>query len=302
MSAAPAAGDATDLPDESTLLAPVLEAGAAGNDAAAADAVDALVETLYGAPPSDDDGPVFHITAAWRPPDAPDDAPDVVMAIRDATPPSLLDAFVLGAARMRADAIVTTGANLRAEPELTHDPIGPPALIAALRGWRRARRPATPERPYSLVLTSGRGLDFAHPLLRAGDADDAPRIIVYTGLDAARRLGGRDDLDRERVTVIGAAEPSMRGAIDYLQQRRGCDVIAIESGPSSAGPLYDPPMRIDELRLSLCHADALPADLHAGALPSDLLARLPDGPATREDAARARSADGVVWSFQQRRR
>ena len=45
----------------------------------------------------------------------------VAIAIGPAAPSSATDRFVLGFARARSDAIVTTGAILRAEPDLVHE-------------------------------------------------------------------------------------------------------------------------------------------------------------------------------------
>lgn len=72
---------------------------------------------------------------------------------------------MLSAARARAGAILTTGANIRAEPTLSHEPFG--AGAQALREWRRARITRGIDiPPHTVVLTRDASLDLTHPLFR----------------------------------------------------------------------------------------------------------------------------------------
>ena len=78
-------------------------------------------------------------------------------------PRSPHDTFVLSAARARAAVIVTSGANVRAEPRLTHELIGEGA--EGLRGWRGGGQQS---RPDTVVLSRDPALDLSHPLFSAG--------------------------------------------------------------------------------------------------------------------------------------
>ncbi len=177
---------------------------------------------------------VLHVTAVWRAPEGG----LVTLKILPETPKSATDARALSLARARADAIVTSGRILREEPTLTHATHGPEAERAGLAAWRRERLGrASPAR--SVVLSSGRDLDPAHPLFRA-----AVDPVVFTGEEGARNLKGGG------VGVVGHPEPSLRAAIDWLQDQ-GLRNVSIEVGPTTALGLYREPFRVDELMLSI---------------------------------------------------
>ena len=78
-------------------------------------------------------------------------------------PRSPHDTFVLSAARARAAVIVTSGANVRAEPRLTHELIGEGA--EGLRAWRGGGQQS---RPDTVVLSRDPALNLSHPLFSAG--------------------------------------------------------------------------------------------------------------------------------------
>ena len=82
----------------------------------------------------------------------------------DSAPESPHDAFILSAARAAAGVIVTTGANVRAEPRLTHELFG--AGAAGLHAWRTAQRGGggADLPPCSVVLSRDPALDLSHPL------------------------------------------------------------------------------------------------------------------------------------------
>ncbi len=210
---------------------------------------DAWVRGVYGAD-ADLARPVgvLHVTAVWRSPEGP----YVTLRILPETPGSPTDRRVLSLARARVDAIVTSGRILREEPRMTHASLVPSPEDAGLAAWRRERLgKAAP--PRSVVLTSGRGLDLAHPLFRS-----APGAIVFTGEETARALEpeGRD----AGVEVVGHPEPGLRQAIDWLEGR-GMTDVSIEVGPSTALHLYDEPLRIDELMLSVHEEEELAASV-----------------------------------------
>jgi riboflavin biosynthesis pyrimidine reductase len=243
--------------------------------------------TRLRAVPGEEEG-VLHVAAVWRPPGLDR---HVVLRIREETPRSELDFLILNLARARADAIVTTGRILRQEPALTHDLQGAGGVPNALDAWRRdelgLERP-----PWLLVLTSGRDLDPGHPAFRSWAR---PLVFCpFTRVEQVRRqfLG-------TRVAVSGHPSPSLRSALDHLEQERGARRISIEAGPSTAIAAYDAPARIDELLLSVFEAPEVPATIAGGELPSrrDLERIL--GPAVATFAAAEESGP---WRFERYRR
>lgn len=125
------------------------------------------------------------------------------------SPPSPHDRFVLDLARAFSGTIVTTGAILRAEPELRY------ALPPGLRAVRGDR----PLRP--AVLTSARDLVPDHPLW----GDEGTEPVVVTDAEGARRVG-----DFAPVRVI---EGGIGAAIEALD-----GPVVVEAGPSTVAPLY----------------------------------------------------------------
>ncbi len=144
------------------------------------------------------------------------------------TPRSATDFFALELARARTDAIVTTGQILRDEPDLTCD-LTHPEVVA----WRRERLGKSAP-PLTLVVSRGTGLDRSHPLFAASE------VIVRNA--------------------------SLRDSLDWLRDERGITSVAIEAGPSTTRPLYEEPVAVDELMLSLCRVPALPEAVRAGEL------------------------------------
>ncbi len=217
-----------------------------------------------------------------------------VLRIHPGSPASARDRLALGAARARADWILSTGRILRAEPELTHALHPEPALAFALERWRHdcvgRSRP-----PRSAVLTRGANLDPKHPLFAAPE----PALLLLPA-GAAQRL---TPALRARCEVAELAAPEVRAALDVLLARaanpRAEDVtILIEAGPETAAALYEPPCRVDELLLSLFEGP-LERDALAGELPNqDRLAALLGAP---RGSSRACEASGA-WKFLRYRR
>lgn len=211
---------------------------------------------------------VVHVTALW-------DAPGgglLTLRINAHTPRSPHDAFALGLARARADAILVTGQVLRDEPNLRYELDGPGELARGLAAWR-AEEARRQEPPWLLVLTSGRGLDLFHPALRGW-----ARPLVFTGEAAAAELRRRDGA--ADVEIVGSAEPSARAAIAHLRGERGARVVTVEAGPTTSRPLYDDPRAVDELMLSLFHGPEIaPEAVGVELIPSReaLVSRLGDG-------------------------
>jgi len=196
------------------------------------------IDELYGDELLDEAG-VLHVMAVWRAPTGP----LVTLTTGAAMPVSHTDPFALRVARARADAIITTGRNLREEPRLTHALASTRAAMPALEQWRRRRLGKT-EAPLSVVLTGGDGLDLQHPLFRT-----AARSVVLTSNAAAARL--RSELRGTTVDAVGVEAPSVRAAIDWLRQERKMTSVLIEAGPSTSSQLYAEPTVVDELMLSM---------------------------------------------------
>lgn len=228
---------------------------------ATADDVDAAIVALYG-----DSLPrtgVSHVTAVWR----PDAGPFITLEINDDTPRCATDYFILNLARARADAIITTGKILRLEPALSHDLDGPGAVPEALAAWRRERLHKK-EAPWSVVLTSGRGLDLDHPLFHG-----TTRPLLYTTPETAQRL--HSAAAAHNVTLMPDNHPSLRRAIEHLRTARRAALISIEAGPSTTHGLYEAPLCIDELLLSIYEGKDLPSSVIGDAFltPASLSAR-----------------------------
>jgi riboflavin biosynthesis pyrimidine reductase len=210
------------------------------------------IRTIYGADLAADAG-VLHVVAVWSPPGA---SPRVIR-IGAHSPRSPTDAFVLRLARARVDAIVTTGRNLRDEPGLTHRLGGPHA--EALAAWR-SKVVGRNELPRSLVLTRGRDVDLDHPLFRT-----AHHPILFTGESAPASLDAAAAL--RDIDLVRHPAPDARAAIAYLRAAHAARSISIEAGPSTALPLYDPPVAVDELMLSTFDEPDLPEEARGAAFP-----------------------------------
>lgn len=254
-------------------------------------AVERAIEALFGGVLA---AGLVHVTALWADPEGP----ARTIAVGDeAAPQSDWDAFSLSLCRARADAIVTTGANLRAEPELEHALIAPEPAATALAAWRREqrRREQGPEDrrrdepPLSVVLTSGRDLDLEHPIF-------AGRAAIATSADGAERV--REAAEERGVEVMTFADPGPHAIVARLR-RRGARLVVAELGPSTARQLYRPPTAIDELLLSTYLAPDLPESARAAPLLPDaaLEGRLP----RLARAVRIEEKSGP-WRFERRLR
>ncbi len=246
-------------------LAPLADVLAQGGVAGA-------VAALYGEGAIPAPG-VVHVASAW-------DGPRGRRTIRitATSPKSAWDFFVLGATRARADAIVVTGAILRAEPHLAY------ALGPELAAYRASLGKTEP--PELWVLTSGTGFDPAHPALR-GDA--RPVIVAPAGA----RIAGAERFARRALPDGG-----LRALLAEARAERPDATIAIEAGPSTTRALYDEPARVDELLLSVFEGWLAP-ELEGGPLPDDAALEAALGPA--RSARAAREASGR-WRFVRHRR
>ena len=145
-----------------------------------------------------------------------------VIRIGPYSPPSPIDRFVLELARARVDAILVSGAVLRAEPELVYAPN---------THWIGAGK----EPPVLLVLTRG-NLSRRHPVW---DSEVRPVVFCARALDLP-----------PHVEQALHPTPSPESAIRFLRNDRDCRGVSIEAGPTVARALYDGDA-VDEVMLSL---------------------------------------------------
>ena len=185
---------------------------------------------------------IVHVAATWR---APDGALRVIR-LSEGAPTSETDHFLLRAARMRSDAIVTTGKILRDEPSLTHDEFDPEFLA-----WRRNELGRVLP-PLTTLLSSGLEIDFGHPLL--GRVPPPLLTLPNENVSAARTkaaTAGRN------VEVIAREHPGLRDTLAVLAAR-GCRLLLVEAGPSTTSELYAGVPAVDELWLSVFEEPELP--------------------------------------------
>lgn len=194
-----------------------------------------------------------HVTAVW----SPDGEQHEVMRVVGGGVRSAVDRFVLNLARARADAILTTGAVLRAEPGLRFVLEGPEA--PAVMRWRIDVHHLLP--PTALVLSGGLDLDLQHPALKG------PAQVVLFVPEARADAVRRALRSFKWVKVHGDPEPTLEGAIAWLRSERDAHCISVEAGPSVASRLYDGTLRVDELLLSRYTGSVLDPALRAGSLP-----------------------------------
>jgi riboflavin biosynthesis pyrimidine reductase len=226
--------------------------------------VAALGRELLGDDPARS-GRILHVASVWR----GGDGVARMLRIGKETPRSRHDAFLLGLARARAEAILTTGRILREEPALTHGLPGPPGLRAALAAWRRERLVLAHE-AWLLVLSSGAGLEPAHPAFRG-----ALRPVLFVPSAAAAAL--RERFAETAARVVSVPAPNAHLALDHLG-RLGARRITIEAGPTTARELYAEPARVDELWLAEYAGETPEEDVIGEAFVNDerLAAALPN--------------------------
>ncbi len=205
-----------------------------------------------------------------------------VLRIGPDAPESQTDFFVLQATRARAELILTTAQNLRDEPRLRHEPSGPyaQALAAFRRDVVGHARP-----PEVVVLTASGELPTTHPALF--DVGGARVLAPSSKLSTLRaRLP-----QHVRLEAFDAA--TARAAVARLRAQ-GARTISVEVGPSTVRALYEDPVVVDEVCLSLFLGDDVREAARGGELPEEARLRLghPEGHGTT-----VREASGL-WRFQ----
>ena len=245
--------------------------------------VDRAARALFGSP-LDTRPAVSHSFAAWK---AEENAPLTTIRINEHSPKNDLDFLALHIGRARADAILITGKILREEPALTYDLRADPRWGNALLSWRE-RRWGLCEPPWLLILTSGRDLDFNHPVFHGW----VRPLIFTTDRAAARKLAAAP------CPVVADAAPDIRRAIQHLHVARECECVSIEAGPSTVRSLYQRPMAVKELLLSLY----LEASLDERARGAPLVTLDEVRQLFRSETSATHRGQGQHWSFHRLRR
>lgn len=224
---------------------------------------------------------VVHVTALWPAPGGE----LVAIRVGEHAPKSAHDFFVLQLSRACSDAMVVTGKVLREEPDLRYRLEGPGQLAQGLAAYRsEVRGRSVP--PRLCVLTGGR-VDLQHPAFDGSWA----RPCVFTTLEAKARIEAEGE--ERGVEIIGHPRPSLRAAIEHLRTT-GAELTTIEAGPATSGGLYDDPVSVDALALSL-FTGKLDEAARGGAYPS--LSVLEAKVGARALARRVDEPSGT-WSFQ----
>jgi len=174
-----------------------------------------------------------------------------LIAINENSPASETDGFALDLSRARADAIVTSGGILRAEPGLSHAMTEDTPLRQSLSAWRREvlgrTEPAT-----SLVLARRDDIDLHHPLF----GGERP-AVVYTSSSTGRSLKAR--AEARGIPVVSDPSPSLQKAVAWLRENEGAKTVSLEIGAALSRPLYEKPESlVDEVMLSIFLEPNLP--------------------------------------------
>jgi len=214
--------------------------------------VSARIAQIYGCDPALDTG-VIHAAATVR----AQDGRLHVLCIGPHAPKSETDFFLLQSLRARADVIITSSANLRAEPHLHHDFQGPAA--PGLMDYRRARVGKS-KPPELYILTHSGDLPINHPTF--GDTTHKHVLTPVSSVGRVRALG------LPQAIVQEVAEVSVRAAV-ALARARGHLTLSIETGPRLSSACYGGERVVDELCLSIFKGPTVSAQAIGGALPDD---------------------------------
>jgi riboflavin biosynthesis pyrimidine reductase len=151
------------------------------------------------------------------------------------------DRFVMGLLRACADLVLIGSRTMLASPQGTWRPERVyPAGEGAFAELRRRR--GSGERPAVAILTTGRSLDPAHPLLAEG-------ALVLTTEQGAADVRGMLPSATEVVAVNDGDHVDLPGAVAALRAR-GYGTILSEAGPTVFGALAAANL-VDELFLTI---------------------------------------------------
>ena len=245
---------------------------------ATGESVENRIRALYGDEPLERARTV-HVVATWR-------APDTSLCVirpGPGAPHSTTDQCALRTARMRADVIITTGKILRDEPELTHDEFDPELLA-----WRREDQ-GRPLPTLTTILTSGRDLDFDHPLFCR-----VPLPLVVVPGENQESVADRARAAGSDVEVLGRDAAGLRDTLHLLTER-GFENLLVEAGPSTTRELYEAEPAVDELWLSVFEEPALGGEYVGEAFADAAQLR---ATFDRTSTPAIRTEESGRWSFQ----
>jgi hypothetical protein len=83
--------------------------------------------------------------------------------------------------------------------------------------------------------------------------------MVFTSVDGGELV--RESAGRRGIEVVSRPEPSLRDAIAYLRESRRAENIVIESGLATSRSLYETPVLLNELMLSIYSGSRLPSSV-----------------------------------------
>jgi hypothetical protein len=112
--------------------------------------------------------------------------------------------------------------------------------------------------------------------------------MIFTTDDAAARK-----LADAPCPAVSDASPDIRRAIKHLQIARECECVSIEAGPSTVRALYESPMAVKELLLSVY----LEASLDERARGAPLVKLSEVRGMFRSETSAAHREQGQHWSF-----
>lgn len=166
-----------------------------------------------------------------------------VLKINEHSPKSELDFLLLTTCRAWSDVILTSGRNLRSEPDLSYDLALVGSRATEIEQWRCRWGMTQP--PDVAYLTSGRDLPLTHSAL-----DGKRRSLLITSSEGASRLEPLlAEVEARRIEAVALDEPGPRQALGWLRAA-GYRRILVELGPSTATQLHRSPRWIDHLVLS----------------------------------------------------
>ena len=113
--------------------------------------------------------------------------------------------------------------------------------------------------------------------------------VIFTGDRAASRY-----LADAPYPVVADANPDARSAIRHLQWAKGGECISVEAGTSTTRPLFERPVAIDELLLSVYRE----TELDERAMGPDFLSQSQLNAAFAESSAATHRDESGSWSFQ----
>lgn len=218
-----------------------------------------------------------HVASIAVAPGELEHAPRCLSVSHPRCPRSAGDAFLLGLVRAAADDVVTSSANLRAEPGLVVSlraeslpDMGEITTPAFLRRWRADSKPR--DEGVLAVLTHSGDVELNAALLREPLETRCFRPLLIVSRDNSGGLMKRVDdagggLEVVPVGVDGVDELSAAAAARWLHRRGGPGrIVSVEAGPRLSRSLYTAPAACSDTVVLGVRLVEDAADLPAGSL------------------------------------